>query len=107
LPTRKELELFKLCSLLDEKTLSRTSTRLDQMEIATGSRVVIVQGEYRGLIGRVNDVDVNEVAVFIESLDQITQLAKSAVRSTFRIGDEVHICNGDHSGSTGWIVDVQ
>jgi len=49
----------------------------------------------------------NEITVFIDSLNHVQQMLKSAVRMTYRIGDEVQICNGDLRSSVGWIVDVQ
>ena len=39
IPTQKELHTFKECSLMNEKTLSRTTSRLEQMKIKTGCRV--------------------------------------------------------------------
>lgn len=107
MPTSKELDIFRGCSLMNEDTLARTMTWLGQTMIDTGTRVIVVQGEFRGLLGWVTEVGTNEVSVFIESLDHIAQVLKSAVRATFRIGDEVRVCNGTHAGSIGWVVDVQ
>lgn len=107
IPTWKELEIFRKCSLIGEDTLARTMTRLEQMNIHLGARVFIVQGEFRGLHGRVTEVGEYEFSVFIECLDHNEQVLKSSVRSTFRIGDEVRVRNGDHTGSVGWVVDVQ
>jgi len=107
IPTQEEFQMFKECSLICEGTFARTVSRLEQLKISTGSRVFIVQGEFRGLLGRVADMAENEVTVFIDSLNHVQQMLKSAVRMTYRIGDEVQICNGDLRGSVGWIVDVQ
>ena len=107
IPTQKELHTFKECSLMNEKTLSRTTSRLEQLKIKTGCRVAVVQGEFRGLLGRITDAAENEVTVFIDSLDHVQQMSIAAVRTTYRIGDEVQVCNGNHQGSVGWIVDVQ
>jgi ribosomal protein L24 len=107
MPTWKELEIFRKCNLIEKGTLARTITRLEQMNIHLGARVFIVQGEFRGLHGRVTEVGEYELSVFIECLDHNEQVLKSSVRSTFRIGDEVRVRNGDHTGSVGWVVDVQ
>lgn len=107
IPTQEEFQIFKKCGLINEGTLTRTVSRLEQLKISTCSRVLIVQGEFRGLLGKVADVAENEVTVFIDSLNHVQQMLKSAVRTTYRIGDEVQISNGDLRGSVGWIVDVQ
>lgn len=107
IPTQKEFHMFKQCDLMTADTLKRTTTRLEQLKISIGCRVIIVQGEFRGLLGMVSDVAENEVTVVIDSLNHVQEMLKSAVRATYRIGDEVQICNGNLRGSVGWIVDVQ
>lgn len=107
IPTQNELNTFRECNLISEETVIRTATRIEQLKISSGTRVIIVQGEFRGLTGKVTDVGENEVAVFIESLDQVERLLKSTVRSAFRIGDEVRISSGNHINCVGWVTDVQ
>ena len=107
MPTWKELDIFRDCILMGKDTMVRTMTWLEQTKICTGTRVIIVQGEFRGLLGRITEVGENEVSVFIESLDQIEHVLNSAVRSTLRIGDEVRVCKGSYVGNVGWVVDVQ
>lgn len=107
IPMQEEFQFFKKCGLINEGTLTRTVSRLEQLKISTGSCILIVQGKFWGLLGKVADVAENEVTVFIDSLNHIQQMLKSAVRTTYRIGDEVQISNGDLRGSMGWIVDVQ
>jgi ribosomal protein L24 len=107
IPTQKELDIFKECSLMNEVTLSRIASRLEQLKITIGSRVAVVQGDFRGLFARVVDTAENEVTVIIDSLGHFQQMSISAVRTTYRIGDEVRICNGIHIGIVGWIVDIQ
>lgn len=43
----------------------------------------------------------------VESQDHIERVHLSAVRMAFRLGDQVQITRGPHSGRNGWIVDVQ
>ncbi len=107
LPTQKELETFQKCSLIGGDVFTKTSSRLAQMKITTGIRVVIIQGKFQGSIGRVIEVSANEVAIFIESLDRVEHLLKSAVRTAFHIGDQVQICSGNYGGDVGWVVDIQ
>lgn len=107
IPTQKEFQMFRESGLMTEDTLTRTLSRLEQLKISIGSRVFVVQGEFRGLIGRIIDIAENEVTIFIDSLNYVQQLLKSEVRTTYRIGDEIQICNGKYCGSVGWIVDAQ
>jgi len=107
LPTQNELETFQKCSLMGNDIFTKTSSRLAQMKITTDVRVFIIQGEFRGMIGRVMEVAENEVAIFMESLDRVEHISKSAVRTAFQIGDEVRICSGIYNGNVGWVVDVQ
>ena len=107
LPTQNELETFKGCSLIGSDIYAKTSSRLAQMKITTDIRVMIIQGEFRGSIGKVVEVAENEVAIFLEPLDRVERILKSAVRIAFHIGDEVRICSGIHQGIVGWVVDIQ
>jgi len=106
LPTKSELELFAQYPLMESATLSRTTTRISQRVVKLHDRVKVVVGEYRGLFGRVVDLDDFEVGVYLESQDQVETLASSSVRLTFRTGDEVKITSGIHQGTTGWVVAV-
>jgi transcription elongation factor len=106
LPNIAELEIFKECSLMDKKVLSYTTSCLSQQRITFDTHVVVVDGDFHGLVGRVVEVGVNEVAVHVESQDHVEQVNLSSVRVAFRIGDQVRINRGPHLGRTGWIVDV-
>ena len=107
IPTTKELDIFRKCCLSNKGALSKTSTRLEQQKICPGTQVTVVQGEYRGLIGEIINMQENEVSIFINSLNQVEQLLKDMVRLTFWVGDEVRVCNGIYNSNVGWVVDVQ
>jgi ribosomal protein L24 len=107
LPTEFELEIFKECSMMDDKILNDTVSRLARIKIMLHDRVVVVEGDFKGLIGTVVERGDNEVAVDVETQDQIERVNLSAVRVAFRLGDQVQIKQGPRSGRIGWIVDVQ
>jgi ribosomal protein L24 len=107
LPTEFELEIFKECSMMDDKVLNDTVSRLARIKIVLHDRVVVVEGDFKGLVGTVVERGDNEVAVDVETQDQIERVNLSAVRVAFRLGDQVQIKQGPHSGRIGWIVDVQ
>lgn len=107
LPTDLELETFKACSLMDDKILNEAISRLSRLKVTLGARVVVVDGDFKGLVGRVIEMGDNEVAVDVETQDHVERVNLSSVRVTFRLGDQVQINQGPHSGRTGWIVDVQ
>ena len=106
LPTKSELDLFAQYPLMDSAMLSRATTRISQRAVKLHDRVKVVVGEYRGLIGRVVQLDNFEVGVYLDSQDQVESLASSSVRLTFSTGDEVKISSGIHQGTTGWVVAV-
>ena len=107
LPTELELEIFKECSMMDDKILNDAVSRLARIKIVLNDRVVVVEGDFKGLVGTVVERGDNEVAVDVETQDQIERVNLSAVRVAFRLGDQVQIKQGPHSGRIGWIVDVQ
>ena len=106
-PTELELEIFKECSLIEDKILNDAVSRLARIKIKLNDRVVVVEGDFKGLVGTVVERGENEVAVDVETQDQIERVNLSAVRVAFRLGDQVQINQGPHSGRIGWIVDVQ
>jgi ribosomal protein L24 len=107
LPTVLELETFKACSFMDDKILNEANSRLSRLKVALDARVVVVEGDYKGLVGRVIEIGENEAAVDVETQDHIERVHLSSVKMAFRLGDQVQITQGPHSGRTGWIVDVQ
>jgi len=107
LPTFEELEMFKECSLMDDKLLAEMVSRLSRLQVILGMRVIVVEGDFRGLVGRVMEVGDNKVAVDVESQDHVERVNISFVRMAFRLGDQVRIKQGPHRGCTAWIVDVQ
>ena len=92
---------------MDDKVLNDTVSRLARIKIVLHDRVVVVEGDFKGLVGTVVERGDNEVAVDVETQDQIERVNLSAVRVAFRLGDQVLIKQGPHSGRIGWIVDVQ
>jgi len=87
--------------------LNDTVSRLARIKIKLNDRVVVVEGDFKGLVGTVVERGENEVAVDVETQDQIERVNLSAVRVAFRLGDQVQINQGPHSSRIGWIVDVQ
>jgi len=106
MPTQIDLQTFKACSIMNRDSLARTTLRLEQSKVVSGSRITIIHGEFRGLLGRVIDTAENEVTILIDSLNHTQSMLKSTVRSAYRVGDEIQIYNGKYSGNIGWIVDV-
>ena len=65
---RNELETFKGWSLIGSDVYAKMSSRLAQMKITTDVRVMIIQDEFRGSIGKVMEVAENKVVIFLEPM---------------------------------------
>lgn len=112
-PTAQEFELFSGCEALLGETVKRTRARIQQATLAVHDRVKVVMGAFRGLLGSVASlhVDDHEVDVFLPSHEIVERVRVSEVIKEFRVGDRVKVNAGkDEAGADivtlGWVTKV-
>ncbi|KAF8972603.1 hypothetical protein BDZ97DRAFT_1614070, partial [Flammula alnicola] len=106
LPSMSVLMLFCSNHVLEADTRARTEKGIIASQVKLHDRVKVVRGEYRGLLGQVQDVREDEIAVYLSTQDLTEYVLRTDVRLAFRVGDEVRVLDGPNSGLTGWVVDV-
>ena len=57
-----------------------------------------------GLFGKIMDIMENEANVFLTMQDVTTPIPFSSLQKYLKVGDEVHILEGDNQGVMGWVV---
>ncbi|KAF8960609.1 hypothetical protein BDZ97DRAFT_1921993 [Flammula alnicola] len=106
LPSMSVLMLFSSNDVLEADARVRTENGIMASQVKLHDRVKVVRGEYRGLLGQVEDVGENEIAVYLSTQDLTENVLRTDVRLAFRVGDEVRVLDGPNSGLTGWVVDI-
>jgi len=105
-PAPEEFEAFRHCEQLPWYFRAKTSFKMTQNTIELGDRVKCVDGELRGLIGIVQDISEDSLAVDLPALGITHTAMKWEVRKFFTIGDQVEVSTGQHNGRRGWVVHV-
>lgn len=111
IPTVQEFESFLGCEALLGETARKTRVRIQQATLAVHDRVKVVMGTFRGLVGRVVNLHVDEVDIFLPSHDIIERVRVAEVIKEFRVGDRVKANVGkDGAGADviaiGWVTKV-
>lgn len=106
LPSSAELAVFRSTSLLSAVEENKTSQHIAQARMKTGDRVKVVSGPYCGLIGEVQAMKEDEVAVYLPSQGVLEDMPKDTVRAAFAVGDQVKVLDGQSKGLVGWVTVV-
>ena len=69
-----------------------------------GDEVKITHIDSRRHFGKIIDITENEANVFLTMQDVTTTVPFSVLQKYFKVGDEVHILEGDNQGVMGWVV---
>ncbi|KAJ3503180.1 hypothetical protein NLJ89_g8551 [Agrocybe chaxingu] len=106
LPSMEELLTFARSAYLDTQLIELTKSRMALSHCTVGDRVKVIRGDFSGLVGQIRDLSGSEVTVYLETQDCICEVLTRDVRVAFRVGDEVRILSGTHTGQCGWVVKV-
>lgn len=107
LPTLEELQIFTECKMLLPSTYKRTQSLIDQQRIHLNHRVKVLAGEFKELVGIVQNVLQDSIFVFLPSQDFLYETTTSNLRKEFVIGDEVSVIAGDFVGRSGWVTQIE
>lgn len=100
IPTVQEFKSFLGCEVLLGEMARKTWARIQEATLAVHDRVKVVMGTFHGLLGRVVNLDDDEVDVFLPSHDIIEHVRISEVIKEFRVGDWVKVTAGkDEAGA--------
>lgn len=66
--------------------------------------VKIIEGDEKGLYGRIIEIKGNEADVFLPENGLTSTLPLSSLRKNIKVGDAVRVTAGDHQGFIGWVV---
>lgn len=105
-PSVLELEFFLVNELLEQETFERAERAILKSRLKAGDRVKIISGDFRGIIGFVEEVREDEFVVDLPSQGLVETFFRSLVRAAFRIGDEVKVVEGPYKGVTGWVIEA-
>eukprot|EP01018_Ginkgo_biloba_P037558 Gb_30110 [translate_table: standard] len=108
-PSIVEIQRFQNHEDLDAAGLMN-STLQKKREFVKGDTIIIVAGELKDLIGRVEKVedDIVHIKSKMEGLEHETLMCKTKdIRKFFKTGNHVKVVNGVHRGATGMVVKVE
>ncbi|EDR07740.1 uncharacterized protein LACBIDRAFT_298242 [Laccaria bicolor S238N-H82] len=66
--------------------------------------VKIIEGDKKGLFGRISKIKGNEADVFLPENGLTSTLPLSSLRKNIKVGDAVRVTAGVHQGFIGWVV---
>lgn len=111
IPSLADLHEFSTSGYISETAYHKVLVLLAEKNIKIQDRVSIMQGEFLGLSGVVMSTtgvsgDGVHVDVHIPSQDIVAVLPTAGLRREFWVADHVEVIVGEHSGATGWVVNV-
>lgn len=111
IPTEKELDSFLGCEALRPETLVKTRRRMESAKITLDDRVKVLCGAFRGLLGKVVGLTVEEAEVHLPSQDLTERMKIWELAREFRVGDRVRARIGNSESGVeivrvGWVTKV-
>lgn len=108
LPSRLEFRLMRESDFLPDLVYQETMQAFISRRLSIGSRVKVIVGDFKGLVGVIRDQndESEECAVELPSQDLIEDIPLRHLRVHFRFGDRVRTVSGDDKGITGWIINL-
>jgi transcription elongation factor len=100
----EEYNLFSACSSISSEVREKTFKQITSRSFRLEDAVKVVDGDSRGLFGRIIALRDNEADLFLPLDGQTSTIALTSVRKDLRIGDEVRVKSGTHKDITGWVV---
>lgn len=100
----EEYNLFSACSSISAEVREKTAKQITSRSFRLHDAVKVVDGDSRGLFGRIIDLRENEADLFLPLDGQTSTIPLTSLRKDLRVGDEVRVESGSHRGVTGWVV---
>lgn len=108
LPSRLEFRLMHESGFLPDNVYQETMQAFRSRRLGIGSRVKVIVGDFKGLVGVIRDQndDFEECVVELPSQGLMEDIPLRHLRVNFRFGDRVRTVSGDDEGITGWIIEL-
>ncbi|KAG6808681.1 hypothetical protein H0H92_003266 [Tricholoma furcatifolium] len=107
IPTAQELDMFTECPLISTTIMANARLMLDALRLQSGDPVKVIDGDTRGAVGHVMDIDASRSQATVALLDgPMVDISLNILRKTLSIGDSVCVVEGNYAGFTGWIVSI-
>lgn len=103
-PTAEEYSRFSASTDIPADVRRKTIERITSMSFHTNDAVKVIDGESRGLFGRIVALRENEADLFLPLQGSTSTIPLTSLRKDLRIGDEVRVESGPDKGFTGWVV---
>ena len=104
IPTPEEYARFSSCSEIPLEVRTATMAKMAAHIFHVEDAVKIIEGNEKGLFGRIIDIKGNEADVFLPEKGLTSRLPLSSLRKNIKVGDAVRVTAGDHQGFIGWVV---
>ena len=111
-PSFEEIELFGQSPQWDARATLKWEADMVAATLRVDDRVEITEGEWKGMLGKVTNVDDDKVDV--QPFDHDPKLGGDfriklrpvQIRRIFKIGDYIRVRNGNHTGKQGYVVNI-
>ena len=103
-PSRTELNDFDGCSEIPLAIYNATCHHIAAKTLRSGDRILVVDGECKGLEGNVCSTRDEEAEIFIPSQHLLHVLHLTKLRREFKIGDNVRVTFGPHAGTVAFVL---
>ncbi|KAF5343284.1 hypothetical protein D9756_011627 [Leucocoprinus leucothites] len=104
--SREEIMEFMDCPSIPDLAKSLALETAELEDLKRGDQVKLTEGDYRGMVGFVEQVFLTYARVTVTASNEIIEVAKSSLRRHFQIGDHVRVRSGEHAGAQGFVTAV-
>ena len=106
IPTAEEIALFKNNPSVRGSAVEEAVRRMSMRRLRERDWVKVTVGEYQGLVGIAKNISTDEAIIFVPEQHVEVTVALNQLRKYTKVGDEVKVIFGPHTGAEGWVVAV-
>lgn len=106
IPLLEEFDLFLGLPVLSKDKWATHRLAAWQHCSAARDRVKILDGQFKGMIGVVLSISLEEAEIYLHQIDKTTVVGVSNLQLELRLGDHVRVVQGEHMGALGYITKV-
>ncbi|KAG5648116.1 hypothetical protein H0H81_007239 [Sphagnurus paluster] len=106
IPTAEEIALFKNNPSVQGSAVEEAVRRMSMWRLQERDWVKVTVGEYQVLVGIAKNISTDEVIIFVPEQHVEVTVALNQLRKYTKVGDEVKVIFGPHTGAEGWVVAV-
>ncbi|KAG5646550.1 hypothetical protein H0H81_008302, partial [Sphagnurus paluster] len=106
IPTAEEIALFKNNPSVRGSAVEEAVRRMSMWRLRERDWVKVTVGEYQGLVGIAKNISTDKAIIFVPEQHVEVTVALNQLRKYTKVGDEVKVIFGPHTGAEGWVVAV-